>query len=267
MLPVPSQATHGQLQPPASLSAIIPEPTRLPPLEGVELRAYYYSARTGGDFFDAVAAGPHLVFLLADIAGSRASAHSVAVAAQDTFRRRAHELFGSPATNLTDAISTLAHDLNHALTTAAHGICYAPTFLACYDHALGVLAYINAGGQPAIFRDSDGTRLLPNVCMPLGLFTHLTYEPAIQVFESGARLLVLTKGVIEARSGRTPFGIERATRLLADSTATSALDLCEDILLKAHQHTRPPWYALAKLVFAKPERIDDLTAVVLARSA
>jgi len=241
------------------------QPTHLPPLEGLDLRAHYYSARTGGDFFDALALGPHVVFLLTDIAGSSTSSHAIIAATQDTFRRRAPELFSTSATNLSNAVSTLAHDINQTLTTSSGGVCFAPTFLGCYDLTLGVLTYINAGGQPAIFRDADGTRILTNATMPLGLFTHLTYEPAIQVFEPGARLLLVTKGVILARSGSTPFGIERVKLLLQDSTANSALDLCQAVLHQAHQHTRPPWYALAKRLFTKPERIDDLTAVVLAR--
>jgi serine phosphatase RsbU (regulator of sigma subunit) len=255
-----------QSQPPTVPSARTPQPTRLPPLKDLDLGSYYFAARTGGDFFDALALGPHVIFLLTDIAGSRAITHSTAAATQDTFRRRVPELFGTPSTNLTDALSILAHDINHTLTTCTSGVCFAPTFIACYDRNLGVLAYINAGGQPAIFRDTDGTRILPNVCMPLGLFTHLTYEPAIQVFEPGARLLLLTKGVIPARSGRTPFGIERAVHLLQDAAPTSsAIDLCKAVVEQAHQYTRPPWYALAKLAFTKPERIDDLTAAVLAR--
>jgi serine phosphatase RsbU (regulator of sigma subunit) len=262
MLSVQSQPT----QTPTAASARTPQPTRLPPLQDLDFSSYYFAARTGGDFFDALALGPHVVFLLTDIAGTRAIAHTTAAATQDTFRRRVPELFGTPSTNLTDAVSILAHDINHTLTTCATGVCFAPTFLACYDQALGVLAYINAGGQPAIFRDADSTRILPNACMPLGLFTHLTYEPAIQVFEPGARLLLLTKGVILARSGRTPFGIERAIHLLQDAApTTSALDLCNTVVEQAHQYTRPLWYALAKLVFTKPERADDLTAVVLAR--
>jgi serine phosphatase RsbU (regulator of sigma subunit) len=262
MLSVQSQP----IQSPTTKSARTPQPTRLPPLKEIDLGSHYFAARTGGDFFDALALGPHVVFLLTDIAGTRAIAHTIAAATQDTFRRRVPQLFGTPSTNLTDALSILAHDINHTLTTCTTGVCFAPTFLACYDRALGVLAYINAGGQPAIFRDTDGTRILPNACMPLGLFTHLTYEPAIQVFEPGACLLLLTKGVIQARSGRAPFGIERAVRLLQDAAPTiSAIDLCKAVVEQAHQYTRPPWYALAKLAFMKPERIDDLTATVLAR--
>jgi serine phosphatase RsbU (regulator of sigma subunit) len=259
MLSVQSQPTEPQQSAPS------PQPTRLPPLPGLDLGAHYYSTRTGGDFFDAVAVGPHVVFLLTDIAGGRTSAHPIAAATQQTFRRRAHELFATSTANLSHAISTLAHDINHTLTTATTGVCFAPTFLGCYDLTLGVLNYINAGAPAPIFRDSDGVRLLPNASMPLGLFTHLTYEPAIQAFEPGARLLLVTKGVIQARSGNIPFGIAAVQRILQDTAASSPLELCQAVLLHAHQHSRPPWYDVAKRLFTKPERIDDLTAVVLAR--
>jgi serine phosphatase RsbU (regulator of sigma subunit) len=224
--------------------------------------------RTGGDFFDAIAIGQHVIFLLTDIAGTRTNSHTIAASAQDTFRSRAPELFGTPDVNLTDAISTLAHDINHTLITAtAHGICFAPTFLACFDLSLSILTYINAGGQPAIFRDTDGTRTLTNACMPLGLFSLLTFEPGIQAFEPGARLLLVTKGVIEERSGQTPFGAGRVTDLLQGSTTNSALDLCQDILEQAHQFDKPSWYRLSKLHLTRPKRTEDLTAVALVRPA
>jgi serine phosphatase RsbU (regulator of sigma subunit) len=264
MLSVQSQST----QPHAPLPTRTPVPTTLPSLEGLDLRYHYHSARTGGDFFDALVLGPHVVFLLTDIAGSRDSAHAIASATQDTFRLRSPQLFGTPGTNLTDAISTLAHDINQTLTTACPGVCFSPTFLGCYDLTVGVLTYINAGGQPAIFRDSDGTRPLTHACMPLGLFALLTYEPGIQAFEPGARLLLLTKGVIEAGTGHVPVSTERFTHLLDDHLqkhpSSSAHELCTAVLDQANQYARTSWQSL-KLLFGKRERIEDRTAVVLAR--
>jgi len=268
--PLSAQPFSSQTDPTlpnSPISVRTPQPTALPPLQGLDIQSRYHSARTGGDFFDAIILGPHLVFLLTDIAGSRSSAHTIAACAQDTFRSRASELFGNPGINLTDAISTLAHNINGTLISTANGVCFAPTFLACFDLTLNILTYINAGGQPAIFRDTDGTRPLPNTCMPLGLFTLLTYEPGIEAFEPGARLLLVTKGIVEARSGRTPFGPERVTQLLEDSNTHSASDLCQMIIEQAHLFTRPPWYNLAKQAFTKPKRTEDLTAVALIRPA
>jgi serine phosphatase RsbU (regulator of sigma subunit) len=265
MLSVASQST----QLPGSLPTRTPVPTALPTLEGLDLRYHYHSARTGGDFFDALVLGPHVVFLLTDIAGTRDSAHTIASATQDTFRLRSPQLFGTPGANLTDAISILAHDINQTLTTASPGVCFSPTFLGCYDLNLGVLTYINAGGQPAIFSDSDGTRILTPACMPLGLFALLTYEPAFQAFEPGSRLLLLTKGVIETGNSHVTVSPERFAHLLDDQLRknphSSAHELCTAVLDQADQYARTAWQSLTKLLFGKSQRIEDRTAVVLAR--
>jgi serine phosphatase RsbU (regulator of sigma subunit) len=249
----------------SSLSARTPLPTALPPLNGLDLHARYFSSRTGGDFFDAVAAGPHVVFFLTDIAGTRDQAHTIASAAQDTFRLRVPQLFTTEVINMMDTLGILAHEVNQTIYDAAGGSRLAPTFLGCYNLHLGLLAYINSGGQPAIFRDSDGTRVLGHVTMPLGLFTHLTFEPAIQAFEPGARLLLVTKGILEARRGRDQFGVERVTAVLENFPNGSAFDLCGVTLEDAHEFRKAPWYSLERLPFTKPDSVDDLTAVALVR--
>jgi serine phosphatase RsbU (regulator of sigma subunit) len=242
-----------------------PLPTALPPLNGLDLRARYYSCRTGGDFFDAVASGPHVVFFLTDIAGDRANAHTIASATQDVFRLRVPQLFSTDVINMMDTLGVLAHEVNQAIYDASGGSRLAPTFLGCYNLPLGLLAYINSGGQPAIFRDSDGTRVLGHVTMPLGLFTHLTFEPAIQAFEPGARMLLVTRGILEAERGREQFGVERATAVLENIPNGSALDLCSVTLEDANEFRKPPWFSLRRLPFVKPERVEDLTAVALVR--
>jgi serine phosphatase RsbU (regulator of sigma subunit) len=248
-----------------SLHSRTPLPTALPPLQGLDLHARYYSSRTGGDFFDAVAAGPHVVFVLTDIAGTRDSAHPIASAAQDVFRLRVPPLFTTDAINMMDTLGILAHEINHSIYEAAGGSRLAPTFLGCYNLPLGVMAYINAGGPPAIFRDSDGTRVLGHVTMPLGLFTHLTFEPAIQAFEPNARMLLITKGILEAQRGREQFGEERAIAVLEHIATGSAFDLCGVTLEDAHEFRKSPWYSLERLPFVKPQSLEDLTAVALVR--
>jgi serine phosphatase RsbU (regulator of sigma subunit) len=249
----------------APKSTRTPLPTALPSLTGIDLHSRYYSSRTGGDFFDAVAAGPHVVFLLTDIAGSRAEAHTVAADAQDTFRLRVPQLFTTDVINMMDTLGILAHEINQAIYNASGGSRLAPTFLGCFNLHLGLLAYINSGGQPAIFRDADGTRILGHVTMPLGLFTHLTFEPAIQAFEPGARLLLVTKGILEAQRGREQFGVERTTAVLENIPHGSAFDLCGVALEDAHEFRKPPWYSPERLPFVKSPPVEDLTAVALIR--
>jgi serine phosphatase RsbU (regulator of sigma subunit) len=102
--------------------------------------------------------------------------------------------------------------------------------------------------------------------MPLGLFTHLTYEPAIQAFEPGARLLLVTKGILEAQRGHEQFGVERATAVLQNIPNGSAFDLCAVTLEDAHEFRKAPWYSPERLPFVKSEPAEDLTAVALVRS-
>jgi serine phosphatase RsbU (regulator of sigma subunit) len=242
-----------------------PLPTALPPLQELDLYARYYSSRTGGDFFDAVAAGPHVVFFLTDIAGARTEAHTIASATQDVFRHRVPQLFTTQVINMMDILGILAHEINQAIYNAAGGSRLAPTFLGCFNLPLGLLAYINSGGPPAIFRDSDGTHLLGHVTMPLGLFTHLTFEPAIQAFEPGARMLLVTRGILEAQRGREQFGVERATAVLQNIPNGSAFDLCGVTLEDAHEFRKPSWYSPERLPFIKSQPVEDLTAVALVR--
>ena len=244
-----------------------PLPTALPPLPGLDLFARYHAIRTGGDFFDAVVVNSQLLFFLTDIAGDREHAQTIAAFAQDAFRLHAPQLFAVLELNQMDTLAALTHEINLAIYNSAGGSRLAPTFVGCYDLSLGLLAYINAGGPSPIFRDSDGTRELGHVTVPLGLFTHITYEPAIQAFEPGARFLLVTKGVLEARSGRTQFGIERLISLMENLPTGAARDLSQTTLDQAHQFRKLPWYSLQNLPFTKPEPPDDLTAVTLVRSS
>jgi len=273
-MPLPSSnpPSSNQSSSPFALnpSARVPAPTRLGYLPGLDLHARYHSARTGGDFFDALTAGSYLVFLLADIAGTRAIAHAIAAETQNTFRSHGSRLFHRPEVNAMDTIAELVHHINNSIIHASQGVHFAPTFLACYDLRLGLLTYINAGGQPAIFRDSDGTRLLGNVSLPLGLFTHLTYEPSIQAFEPGDCLLLVTKGVVEARHGATHLGVQRLTHLLQQTVQQPsghlAAEICRATLQSSHQLRKDPWYSPHHLPFRKPHPVEDLTAISLVRS-
>jgi Serine phosphatase RsbU, regulator of sigma subunit len=126
-----------------------------------------------------------------------------------------------------------------------------------------VLAYINAGGQTAAIRDKDGTRALPNVAMPLGLFTHLTYEASMQAFEPGARLLVVTKGVTQRMREGTEFGAERVMEVLKNSGDGSASEVCKTVLENARGFEKLSW---GKRWFRKDGAREDMTALALVRS-
>ncbi len=232
---------------------------------GLDLYAEYRSVRTGGDFFDAVNLGSRVIFLLTDIAGTKEAAQSIAAEVQETFRSRGAEFLTPAGTNVMDATAQLVQEVNHALIRSAGGVRYSPTFLGCYDLSLGVLAYVNAGGLTAVFHDAEGTRTLGGSSVPLGLFSHLTYEPLMQAFERGAKLLLVTKGVMEIRRGGTHFGVEELIPLLQEGQASSAVDLCRAVLQAADTFKQVPWYK--KFLVRLGGRVvdEDWTALAVVR--
>jgi serine phosphatase RsbU (regulator of sigma subunit) len=249
---------HAETAPASST----PEPRRadLGLLNGVDIHARYQFDRTGGDFFDAVRVGDRVAFMLSDIAGRRPETDAISIALQQAFRARSAELFGAGDANLTEATEMLVQAINLALMGESKTIRFAPTMLGCYDVPLGILAYINAGGQTAIIQDSDGTRPLPAVSLPLGLMTHLTFEASMQAFEPGAKLLVVTKGVTESMRGKVPFGAGRVREVLEQAPAASAEGLCHAVLDASFSFEKRRWASQ----FRKTPR-EDMTALALLR--
>jgi serine phosphatase RsbU (regulator of sigma subunit) len=232
-------------------------------VDGLDLHAQYYVDRTGGDFFDAVRVGTRVVFLLSDIAGRRREASPIAARTQEVFRAKAVELFGGADVNLMEGTELLVQAINQGITGPTKEVRFAPTMVGCYDVQLGVLAYVNAGGQTAAIRDSEGTRLLADVAMPLGLFTHLIFDASMQAFEPGAMLLIVTKGVTESMRGNTPFGAERVLEVLRGSKQESAADVCREVLEAAQRFQKSGWDRVA---FWRKKVQEDMTALAMVRS-
>jgi serine phosphatase RsbU (regulator of sigma subunit) len=251
---------------PEGATGSTPCPVNLTKLKGLDISARYHSDRCGGDFFDGLTIGSRLVFLLTDIAGPRSEAHAIAAEAQAAFRQRACELFAPADANESDSLAVLAHDVNRSLMEAANGVRFAPTFLGCFNSTLGILTYCNAGRVLAVFRDKKDACVLERGGVPLGLFTHVTYEPAVLAFEEKDKLLLVTKGVIESRRGATEFGAKRIERLLEHSNGDSASEICDTVLREAYEFGNHPWSRVYNLLHSRKQRnSEDLTAVALVR--
>lgn len=255
-----------ELGAPLSSAGPVPRPANLPQFEGLDLRAGYNSNRCGGDFFDGLAIGSRVVFLLTDIAGRPPESSAIALKVQHEFRTRAQALLAPPDANESEGLAALAHDVNRSLIEAADGVRFAPTFLGCFNLALGTLTYHNAGGLLAVFQDAEGARVLESAGIPLGLFTHNLYEAAVLAFEPRAKLLLVTKGVTERRRGATRFGSERVIRSLQSSTTDSASTICETVLREVNDFGSQSRSRIHGFLHASKRRSgDDLTAVALVR--
>ncbi len=255
-----------ELGAPFSVADATPRPDNLPQFDGLDVRAAYNSDCRGGDFFDGLAIGSRVVFLLTDIAGRRPEVREIAVQVQDAFRASARALFEPSGANESESIAALAHDVNRSLIEAAHGVRFAPTFLGCFNLTLGTLTYHNAGSLLAVFHDAEGVRVLESGGIPLGLFTHNLYEPAVLAFEPRAKLLLVTKGITERRRGSARFGSERVIQSLQNSNTDSASVICEAVLQEAYDFGNRPRSRVHGLLHPRKRRnSEDLTAVALVR--
>jgi serine phosphatase RsbU (regulator of sigma subunit) len=83
------------------------------------------------------------------------------------------------------------------------------------------------------------------------------------VFEPGATLLLVTKGVTESMRGNTPYGAERLLELLRSSKQESAAVLCREVLDAADEFAEPRWQ---RLLFRRKRVREDMTALAVVRS-
>ena len=202
-----------------------------PGLANSGIAAKYRAARVGGDFFDFMTAGPsRLAFVMLDIAGKRNEALEVASHVQGMFRQRVPELFSAADMNEAEATTELLVDLNHKIIEAAHGVRCAAAFLGVYDDNLGTMFYINAGHTPALLRDPEGVTKLPAQGPPLGLFGHTTNDALMSVLRPGSALLIISKGLVEARVGSKEYGLHRAEQALLKAPVEDPGKLCQFVL-------------------------------------
>ncbi|HZR30916.1 MAG TPA: SpoIIE family protein phosphatase [Terriglobales bacterium] len=218
-----------------------PAPSALPIMPGIDVGAAYCIARMGGDFYEFIAAGSNrLIFALFDISGKRAQALDIAATVQDGMRDAVPKLFSEQDINESEAITELTHSVNRAILSQASSSHYSPAFLGCFNLGLGTLAYVGAGHPPALIKDGSGVTTLESTGLPLGLFSHATYEPQISVLQPGAVLLLASRGLWESQCKGEEFGGERLKESLADEQFTDAQYLCEAILRTVQRYTCAP---------------------------
>ncbi len=237
-----------------------PVPTVFPKIAGADIAAVFVGKRVAGDFYDSVRVSPErILFGMLDVSGRREDTRAILTAAQDIFRNFGAELFSRSDLNESDAMTELCLRINRGLIEASSGVRSCPAFIACYHEKFGTLCYTNAGHTPGLLRDRRGVAELASTGLPLGLFSHATCDAPTVGLESGAALLLVSRGVVEC-SGRhhTPseeFGLDRIKPLLLADPGNRAHALCVSVLNAAGEFG------------AGSPVCDDQTALALVRTA
>lgn len=213
-----------------------PVHAEIPQVRDGELGAVYYGQRQSGDFYDFVRCqDERLVFGLFDVAGNLEQARPVMVAMQQELRSLSAELLSDPSHNEMEAMAELWIRLNREVMKAAGGVHQCSAFIACYNEHLSTLAYVNAGHTPGLVRDGDHIAELGATALPMGLFSHAVPEPGMVALGPGHLLLLVSRGVVEARRRGQEFGLEGAKQYLQELVFTSAHETCVGLLSRVQQ--------------------------------
>ncbi|HEY6935981.1 MAG TPA: SpoIIE family protein phosphatase, partial [Terriglobales bacterium] len=95
--------------------------------------------------------------------------------------------------------------------------------------------------------------LLPANALPLGLFSHATYEPQVRVLQAEASLLLVSRGLVESKFRNEEFGLERLRQTMLSLAPADAPALCRRVLDRVEEFTRAPLLH------------NDVTAIALVR--
>jgi serine phosphatase RsbU (regulator of sigma subunit) len=230
--------------------------SEVPRLRDADVAAVYYGQRMGGDFYDFLRVSPnHVLFGLLDVAGRAQENHDIVAAAQTTFRTVGAKLFADEDVNPAEAMIEVCLQLNRAILKAAGKVHSCPAFAGCYDESLGTVVYFNAGHTPGLVRDPSGVSELPATGLPLGLFSHTTCDASTVFLQPGAAMLLVSRGIVEAKCGGEELGLESIKKGFHETTAADSKELCLSVLNRVQQF------------MCVPPTHNDVTALALSRAA
>jgi sigma-B regulation protein RsbU (phosphoserine phosphatase) len=242
----------GKSRPQPSPDAVT---AQVPELNGATLSAVYYGQRMGGDFYDFLRVSPkRVLFGLLDVAGRLEENREIISAAQHTFRTLGTELFAKEDINEAEAMIEVCLQLNRTILETAGGVHSCPAFAGCYDENLGTVCYFNAGHTAGLVRDATGVAELPATGLPLGLFSHSTSDASTVALAPGAVLMLVSRGIVEAKCGGEEYGLDSVKANLQSSTAANAKEFGVAVLDQIQQ-----------FMCTAPTH-DDVTTLVLARN-
>ncbi len=208
-------------------------PTELPKIPGLDVGAYYQTAKNaGGDYYDFFPLpGGKLGMLIADVSGHGTPA-AVVMAVTHSIAHT-HEAEPDPPSKLLNFIN------RHLTARYTNGTgTFVTAFYGIYDPATRQLRFANAGHNPPRLKRGKGG---PNgivegaANLPLGIDPDEVYVDDVQTLQPGDILVLYTDGITEARSHDGElFGTERLDEVIADSEHSSQ-ELIDETLIRVER--------------------------------
>jgi len=223
-------------------------PRERPSVPGLDVGAVYQSAAqmdVGGDVYDFIGlADGRLAVVLGDVTGHGIDATADMAMAKFVFRSLARE-HAEPSSFLEHANEIVVGEIAVGKFITMVSVVVDPN---------GALLCASAGHpEPRLVRPDGTVESLPCGGLALGIETMQTYEQVAATLPPGAAVVLYTDGVVEARSDRELFGLERLDAVLADRHGSSAQDMAEAVIAACR-------------TFAGGNLTDDCAIVVIRRA-
>ena len=209
-------------------------------------RPAYAQANIGGDFFDALVLGPGLLgIVIGDVSGKGPEASEWTVMSRYTLRAYAY-MDPDPGLVIERLNDVVCSRIEESFITLFYGL---------IDLNNDSLTYVNAGHMPPLCVSGSGDEVLELECgnAPLGVVPGAKYDKCAAHFEKGARLLLYTDGVSDARGEGGLFGVSQLREFLLSNRHDSPKAFANDLI-----------EALDKWTAGRLE--DDAAALLLARN-
>src|SRR5882762_4915039 len=199
-------------------------PASDPILPGYDISAYNFpTEEVSGDYYDWVRIyDDQIGIVIADVAGKGVPAALLMAFLRASLRAATHTGY-SPNISMSK--------VNYLLWESIERDQFVTAFYGLLDSTNGTLVYSNAGHNPPLLLNVDGSaRFLEQGGVPLGMFRDTRYYEFYLTLEPGQVLVLYTDGVTEANNPKgQEYGTDRLVRALKDSRHLSARALIDFI--------------------------------------
>ena len=231
-------------------------PNYVPECLMLDLSGFCEPARgVGGDFYDFITVDKDRVGIaIADVAGKGMPAALLMSTVQATLRSLTASANGSgPSSEMS--LAQMVSKLNRLIFNSTFGHHYVTFFYAHFDQTNRSLTYVNAGHNPPLCLQSNGTKRFRRLTaggLIAGAFEDCKYEQETFQMHTNDLLLLYTDGLSEAMSPEgEEFGESRIEELLSACAHLPAQEIRDRIVQRIKE-----WCRGAALH-------DDLTFVVM----
>jgi sigma-B regulation protein RsbU (phosphoserine phosphatase) len=195
-------------------------PANDPQLEGFDICAWNFSTEeVSGDYYDWVSIYEDQIgMVIADVSGKGVPAALLMAFLRASLRAAIHIGY-APHISMAK--------VNYLLWESIERNQFVTAFYGVLDASNKTLAYTNAGHNPPLLMDADGTaRFMERGGLPLGMFKSTRYYEYYQAIEPGQLLVLYTDGATEANGANgEEYGRERLEAAVRASRHMSARDL------------------------------------------